>query len=363
MDADERAAGHQQRVGVVRCALAAVLFGASTPAAAALARDVPAVTLAGLLYLGAALAVAPFVVRRPPGRAAVREERGPLAVAVVAGGALGPALLVLGLTRIDAASASILLNLELVATVALAATVFREHLGRRVVVGAALVAGAGAVLTWQPGASVEVGALLVAAACACWGVDNGVTARIQQLSPEAVVLAKGVVAGTANVAIGLVVAGAGAATVGAVAGALLVGAFGYGASITLWVKGARDLGAARAQVIFATAPFVGAGLSWLALGEAVRPVQVLAALLAAFGVAVSLDSAHEHPHRHGPVTHDHEHTHPDAHHDHDHPDGAGAFVGRHHHAHEHVDPLVHVHAHVPDLHHHHDHDHDARPAS
>ncbi len=134
------------RPGVIRCLLAAVLFGASAPAASVLARDMPALTLAGLLYVGAALAMAPVVVRRPPRLYAVRADWKPVTIAVVAGGALGPVFLVAGLARIDAATASILLNLELVATVVLAATLFREHLGRRVLGGAALVAAAGAVL-------------------------------------------------------------------------------------------------------------------------------------------------------------------------------------------------------------------------
>lgn len=41
------------RVGMWRCLLAAVLFWASAPAASTLAGEVPALVLAGLLYLGA----------------------------------------------------------------------------------------------------------------------------------------------------------------------------------------------------------------------------------------------------------------------------------------------------------------------
>jgi len=343
------------RPGVIRCLLAAALFGASAPAASVLVQDMSALTLAGLLYLGAALAVAPVVLRRPPRVEAVRAGWRPVMVAVVAGGALGPALLVAGLARIDAASASILLNLELVATVALAATLFREHLGRRVVAGAALVAVAGALLVWEPGAQLNAGALLIAAACACWGLDNCVTARIEHLSPESVVLAKGAVAGSVNVVLGLTIGSRADATMTPelVLAALVVGAAGYGLSITLWVKGARDLGAARAQVIFATAPFIGAAVAWVVLDDPVMAAQIAAVVLAAAGVGLSLDSAHEHSHRHEPTVHDHEHVHPDEHHAHEHPDG---FSGRHSHRHAHEAELVHTHPHLPDLHHRHRHD-------
>lgn len=341
------------RFGIARCLCAALLFGASTPAASELASDMSTFALAGLLYLGAALAVTPVMVRRPPSWRALRAEWRPTTVAVVAGGAVGPALLVAGLARSSAASASILLNLELVATVVLASTIFREHLGRRVIAGAALVTAGGVVLVWEPGATnnVSIGALFVAAACVAWGIDNGVTARIDQLAPEHVVFFKGAVAGGANLALGFALGGSGpTGAMADVAVALVIGALGHGWSITLWVKGARDLGAARGQVIFAAAPFFGAVVAWTALAETIDGTQVVALVLAATGVGVSLRSAHEHRHRHGPVVHDHEHTHDD-HHDHEHFDG---FTGRHAHPHRH-EPAVHTHPHVPDLHHRHRH--------
>jgi drug/metabolite transporter (DMT)-like permease len=219
-----------------------------------------------------------------------------------------------------------------------------------------LVTAAGALLTWDSGAGVDAGALLIVGACVCWGLDNGVTARIEQLAPEHVVAVKGVVAGGTNLAIGLATAGAGAGTgPPEVAAALLIGAAGYGLSIVLWVKGARDLGAARAQVIFATAPFAGALIAWLVLREHIAGAQLVAIALAAAGVGVSLRSAHEHRHHHHAIEHEHEHVHdgdaPDEHHRHPHPD---PFSGRHSHPHRHSE-LVHAHPHVPDLHHRHDH--------
>lgn len=335
---------------------AAVLFGVTAPASSQLAGTIPSFTLAGLLYLGAGIAVAPAVVVRPPSRRAVAAEWRPMLVAVVAGGAIGPVLLVAGLARTNAASASILLNTELVATVVFAAVLFREHLGPRLVISAVLITAAGALLTWEPGAALDVGALLIVAACVCWGLDNGVTARIEQLAPEHVVALKGAVAGGANLMIGLLAFGLGAATgPGDVVAALAIGAFGYGVSITLWVKGARELGAARGQVIFATAPFIGASLAWTVFEESVQAIQLVAVALAAAGVAVSLRSGHEHRHHHHPVAHDHAHTHGDdhgdGHHRHEHADG---FTGRHAHPHGH-DELVHAHPHVPDLHHRHRH--------
>ena len=137
---------------------------------------------------------------------------------------------------------------------------------------------------WEPGASVSLGALLIVGACACWGLDNSVTSRIDQVSPQHVTFLKGIVAGSVNLALGLVITGPGKVSGWSVVGALVVGALGYGASITLWVRGAQQLGAARGQVIFASAPFLGAVLSWVLLSDAIDAVQLIAMGIAAVGV-------------------------------------------------------------------------------
>jgi drug/metabolite transporter (DMT)-like permease len=311
----------------------------------------PTLVLAGLLYVGAALAVAPIAMRRPkPFRELVAGGRR-LAVAVVFGGAIGPVLLVAGLVRVPAATASLLLNFELVATTVIAAVVFHEYLGRRLLASVVLVAVAGVVLVWQPSATVEIAGLLIVGACICWGIDNSTTARIDQLSPEQITFAKGAVAGTANLMLGLVIVGATGMSLTHVLAALAIGALGYGLSIELWVKGARDLGAARGQVIFATAPFVGAVISWTVLGESVALYQLVALVIAAAGVALSLETAHTHRHRHEALEHEHEHSHDDEHHTHVH---TPPVSGRHTHRHRH-EPIEHEHPHLPDLHHGHRH--------
>ena len=334
--------------GVLRCSLAAVLFGISAPAASQLAGDMRAATLAGLLYLGAAIAVTPVAFRNRPSPSAWRRSSGRLACAVIFGGAIGPLLLAAGLSHTPAATASLLLNLELVFTTILAHFVFREHLGGRVVTGTGLVVLAGAVLAWSGSADLRWGVLLIAGACLSWAIDNCVTANLDELTPSQITMVKGV-AGGANLAIGFALGG----SVGGwpIVGALVVGAFGYGASITLWVAGARDLGAARGQLVFATAPFIGAVVAWTVFGEAVATREVVSLVIAAVGVSFVLHSDHTHDHSHEPVEHDHEHAHDDGHHDHIHDD---AFSGRHHHQHRH-EAMVHAHPHVPDLHHRHDH--------
>lgn len=334
---------------MVRCSLAAVLFGISAPAASRLAGDMGAFTLAGLLYLGAAVAVIPVLGRVRPTKRAVVRAAPRLATAVVAGGAVGPVLLAAGLSHAPAATASLLLNLELVFTTVLAYFVFKEHIGPRVMAGTALVVVAGVVLGWSGDADLRWGVLLIAAACFCWAIDNCVTANLDELAPSHITFVKGVVAGGANLAVGLSIGGSVPAW--SVVWALVVGGFGYGMSITLWVAGARELGAARGQLVFATAPFVGAIVAWTAFSDQVTTREVVSLLIAGLGVSFVLRSDHQHEHHHEAIEHDHEHVHDDGHHDHEHPvDG----LIRHQHAHPHHE-LVHTHPHVPDVHHRHDH--------
>jgi hypothetical protein len=179
-----------------------------------------------------------------------------------------------------------------------------------------------------------------------------VTAGLDELAPEHVTLAKGLIAGTTNVVIAFGVGGA-LPAVAVVVAVIGLGAVGYGASITLWVTGARDIGAARGQLIFSTAPFVGVVVAWVVLGDTATINQLIATAVAALGVVLVLGSDHQHPHAHVVIEHVHEHEHDD-HHRHDHPEG-GEDTGRHTHGHAHQ-PLVHAHPHVPDLHHRHHHD-------
>ena len=182
------------RRGVMRCGLAAVLFGATTPFASRLADDTSAPMLAGLLYLGAAAAVAPRLLSTPLPRDGIRRGGRRLAIAVFAGGLLGPLLLAAGLQRTPAATASLLLNVELAATVVLAAVFFREHIGRRLWTGSAIVVLAGIIVGWSSVPELALGAVLIVAACVCWGLDNCVTAGLDELAPEHVTLAKGLIA-------------------------------------------------------------------------------------------------------------------------------------------------------------------------
>lgn len=332
---------------------AAALFGASTPIAKLLVPGSGPLMLAGLLYLGAGLgllAASPF--RRRDGEAPIQRADLPVLVGViVAGGVVGPLLLVVGLARLSGASAALLLNLEAPFTVALALLMLGERFSRQEALGTVAVIFGAAALTWVPGA-VEVdpvGVSCIAGACAAWALDNNLSQRLTIRDPVAVARAKALAAGAFNVALGMVV-GEPFPSAAHVAAALVTGSFGYGASIVLHLRAVRSLGAARQAAYFATAPFIGALIAVPVLGDHLTPTHLAAGALMALGIAAIVRARHAHTHAHEAVEHEHAHMH-DEHHPHAH---EGAVTEPHSHVHRHA-PISHDHPHLPDVHHRHGH--------
>lgn len=338
--------------------LAALLFGAGTPAAKVLLAQTSPWLLAALLYLGSGFGLAAW--RRVRGAARVQLAPGEwrwLAGAVLAGGVAGPVLLLVGLKGLPASTASLLLNAEGVFTALLAWFVFRENVDRRIALGMAAIVAGGLVLSW-PGQLDPVAwqpALFVTAACAAWALDNNLTRRISLNDASWLAMVKGLAAGVTNLALALLL-GASWPALPVVTAAALLGFASYGASLVLFVVALRELGTARTGAYFSVAPFFGALLAIALLGDPVTPQLLVAAVLMAAGVALHLSERHQHPHRHERLAHSHAHVHGtgDEHHDHAH-DPPVAPGTRHSHPHEHV-PLLHSHAHFPDAHHRHGHE-------
>jgi drug/metabolite transporter (DMT)-like permease len=137
--------------GVAAALVSALLFGVTTPIAKQLLKGAGPLLVAGLLYLGSGvgLTLLRFVQDRGFSPTSLKRSDWPwLAAATASGGVFAPALLLLGLTHSDAATASLLLNLEVVFTAVLAWVVFHEATSRRVVVGFAAIFAGGLALAW-----------------------------------------------------------------------------------------------------------------------------------------------------------------------------------------------------------------------
>ena len=338
----------------------AVLYGLSIPASKVLLRQIPPVALAGWLYLGAFLGLAGYaMVKKCFGRSK-NEEAPPLerkdypwlAGAILSGGILGPICLLSGLSMISGTAASLLQNLEGVATALIAVLIFKENAGRRIWLALAFMTFAGIFLSWDPGQNkfAVSGSLLVLAGVIFWGLDNNLTRRISDKNPIQISRIKVFIAGFFNLAL---------------AGALglkmpfqpvlifgvLLGALSYGLSLVLFIKALPRLGSFRTGAFFSVAPFAGAVVSLAVLPEPAKWVLAPGALFMVLGVYLIINEQHAHYHRHEKLVHAHAHGHGDGHHLHPHEE---KIEGPHSHAHAHEE-LDHIHGHWPDIHHRHRH--------
>ena len=334
--------------------LAALLFGAATPASKALLQTLPAFQLAGLLYLGAALGVIPLIVKErtfswPWALNRVTALR--LLGAIVLGGVVGPVLLLYGLKLASSASVSLWLNLELIATILLGYLFFRDKLSIHAWVATLGTLAAATLLSISEGnAGVQAG-LLVTLACFCWGLDNHFTALLTGISPAQTTFWKGLVAGIANLLIGLQL-DVYSATVSLTAAAITVGIFSYGISLVLYITSAQKLGATRSQIIFSSAPFFGVILAATFLRESISLSQIIATLVIIISLVFLFFEQHLHAHRHKATDHEHWHRHDDGHHDHVFPGTPHATYHSHRHKHQ---AMTHTHPHWPDPDHRHNH--------
>jgi len=342
---------------VIHALLAAALFGASTPFAKLLVGELSPWLLAGLLYLGSGLGLAAARLIRDRGWKSSGLAAGEwpwLLGAIFFGGVLGPLALMFGLTSTSGSTASLLLNLEAVLTAIIAWVVFKENADRRIVLGMLAIIAGGVVLSWSGGegeTSDWVGPFAIAVGCLCWSVDNNLTRRVSASDALFIAGTKGAVAGTVNVGLAFAL-GASLPSGSILLGTMAVGLLGYGISLVLFVLALRGLGTARTGAYFSTAPFIGAAVSLVLLGETTSLAFWIAAALMGWGVWLHLTEHHEHEHGHEPMEHSHQHVH-EEHHRHDH-DFDWKSDKPHAHWHQH-ETMVHKHPHFPDIHHRHAH--------
>jgi drug/metabolite transporter (DMT)-like permease len=348
------------RLLVLQALIAALLFGASAPLAKLLLGGIEPILLAGLLYIGSGLGllvvkIIQSLTRRFAGAEAGLKGKdfGWLTGAILAGGIAAPIILLISLESTPAATASLLLNFEVVATTLIAVLVFREAVGKKVVVAISLITLASILLSVDPtsGWGFSLGALGILAACLLWGIDNNFTRNISAKDPITITLLKGFIGGTFSVGLALLL-GNRLPQVGLVLAALALGAFSYGMSIVLFIRAMRGMGAARTSALFSTAPLAGFILSMLIFRVLPGWIFLPALVLAGLGTWLLVNEHHQHEHEHAAVTHEHAHSHKDGHHSHNHDENVKSK-----HSHEHVHPLqMHDHAHLPDTDHRHAHD-------
>ena len=280
------------RRGALAAAGAAASFGVTVPLVQRFGKDVGAWSTAALLYVGAVIVAGGF-----GGSDKRRLKPHALRIVVIAllGAAAAPALLAMGLRRIDGASASLLLGFEAAFTVIFARLLYRERITRRLMI-ALVVMFAGGVVLVRPtlgAARAGLGSLFVLAAVFCWAADSAIMRPLSDFPAARVVRAKSLVGIAASIAAAFVTK---ESLPPLHDGSILVlcGALGYGVSLRLYLMAQKNVGAARTASVFSVAPFFGAVVA-LAIGERGDLVSIgIAALLLAIGVGLQATEPYEH---------------------------------------------------------------------
>ncbi|KAF5031425.1 EamA-like transporter family protein [anaerobic digester metagenome] len=344
-----------KKTAIITGLLSGLLFGIATPFSKLLLSNLNSFELAGLLYLGAGIAMIPAILRTGSQLKLLFNKNNSIRTLgiILFGGLLGPLLLLIGLRAANAASVSIWLNMELVATAILGVLIFKDSLDKFTWIGVILTIIAGVITSFGEGVSGLASALLITAACFCWGVDNHLTALTDGATPQAVTFVKGIMAGTVNLLIGISISET-SIVFDNIFPALIVGGFSYGLSIVLYVTSAQNIGATRGQILFSTAPLWGVILSYIIFQNSFHWTHIISTLLLILAVIVINLISHKHRHAHDLIKHIHYHKHNDEHHDHIHDDENFDTDKGHSHFHTHK-PIIHTHPHYPDLHHRHKH--------
>jgi drug/metabolite transporter (DMT)-like permease len=349
---------------IIQALIAALLFGASAPIAKLLLGEVEPIPLAGFLYLGSGIGLFSIKLFQRITRQGLAREaqiRKPdyiwLAGAIIAGGIAAPITLLFSLRNTPAATASLLLCFEGVATTLIAFLIFKESISRRAWWAIALITVASIFLSINLNAvwGFSLGAIGIIAACILWGIDNNFTRNISAKDPLIIVIIKGLGAGGFSIGMATVL-GIKLPSWDVVLGALILGCFSYGVSIVLFIRAMRALGAARTSALFSTAPLAGIIISFVLFREIPGWLFMIAFPLMVAGTLFLVSEEHEHDHVHAMMIHEHAHVHDDGHHEHIH---EGGYAQKHSHTHRH-DELAHAHNHMPDLHHRHNHPAEAK---
>ncbi len=321
--------------------LAAALYAINTPLSKILLANVTPTFMAAFLYLGAGFGVGVMYLFH--WNSEERSERltkrdFPYTLGMIVLDILAPIFLMLGIARGNAANASLLGNFEIVATTLIALIAFHETVSKRLWMAIALISLSSMILSFEGTDSFQFsyGSLFVLLAAACWGLENNCTRSISDKSTYEIVVLKGLFSGGGSFVVALLLRER-LPAFRYVLAAMLLGFAAYGLSIFLYIRAQRSLGAAKTSAYYAVAPFIGAFVSFILIGEPLTGSYFVALLIMMAGTAcVVMDTLvkhHVHQHTHTfSYTHDGVmHTHTVIHsHEHSH------YVTEEHHGHHHA---------------------------
>lgn len=257
---------------VLYAVAAAVLYALNVPLSKLLLRHVPSTFMASFLYLGAGVGIGcvyAFCRKEESGAERLTKKDLPYTLSMIVLDIAAPIFLMLGVERGNAANASLLGNFEIAATAVIALLFFKERVTKRLWLAIGLITAASVMLSLEgrEGFRFSYGSLFVLLATLCWGLENNCTRSISGKSTYEIVTLNGLCSGAGAFFIACA-RGETLPQIKYILLAMLLGFVAYGLSIFTYIRAQRYLGAAKTSAFYAIAPFIGAILSFLLLGEA-----------------------------------------------------------------------------------------------
>jgi drug/metabolite transporter (DMT)-like permease len=273
--------------GTVFAIATALLFGTNTPLAKLFLGNVQPWMLAGLMYLGGGIGLAPFLLLRKKQlstSALQHKDWKSLLGSMLTGGLAAPVLLMMGLDHSPAAVVSLLLNFESVFTALVAWTIFREPWQWRVLIGIAIISMGGILVSYtdSSGMNLSWAALAVLGTCLAWAIDSNLTNQFSARDPFQVAMFKSGGAGLVNVSLAAAM-GQSLPHWGLMVKIFGAGFISNGLTYCCFVMALRNIGAARTGSFFALSPMVGVAIAIIFLDEPLTEILVVAAVLMAIG--------------------------------------------------------------------------------
>ena len=262
-----------KKLATVFAILAAALYAINIPLSKLLLTQVGSTMMAAFLYLGAGLGmlltctIGDLTKTRKKKDRLTKKEL-PYTIAMVVLDILAPILLMIGITKTNAANVSLLNNFEIVATSLIALFIFKEVITRKLWLAIGFVTIASILLSFSGlGAlTFNSGSLFVLGASICWGFENNCTRMLSSKSSEQIVIIKGCFSGLGSLIVALI-AGESIPSFKLILAILLLGFVAYGLSINFYIMAQKDLGAAKTSAYYSIAPFLGVAFSMLLLHE------------------------------------------------------------------------------------------------
>lgn len=272
-----------KHISIIFALLAAAFYAINTPLSKLLLNNVPATFMAAFLYLGAGVGVGIMYLfhwHNEDKAERLTKKDLPYTIGMIVLDILAPIFLMLGIKYGTAANASLLGNFEIVATTLIACLIFKEAVSKRLWAAIGMITASSILLSFEGAGSFRFsyGSVLVLLATACWGLENNCTRSISDKSTYEIVVLKGIFSGGGAFVIALI-SGEKIPAIRYILPAMLLGFVAYGMSIFLYIRAQRDLGAAKTSAYYAVAPFVGAFLSFVILGEKLTIVYFAALII------------------------------------------------------------------------------------